>query len=119
MRTLRLLLVVGALLASAGGAFAQTVTPVASQLLPCRAGGGPLNTCGGLCAVGSTCVWVQSGVTAACSCQVDALVCGVGTQAELGLCPGLPGTPDGSCTQRGAGSTGGAAGTGGTNYRCR
>lgn len=117
MRRLSLLLVVGALLASAGGAFAQTVTPVASQLLPCRAGAGPFNTCGGLCAVGSTCVYVPT--TAACTCTADTLVCGVGTQSEQGLCPGVPGSPDGDCEQKGAGSAVGAAGSGATNYRCR
>jgi len=113
MRTLRLLLAVCALLASAGGAFAQTVTPMAQQLLPCRAGAGANNTCGGLCAVGYTCVWVQAGTTAACSCQVDGLVCGVGTQDAQGYCPGRPGSPEGDCEQ-----THGANATA-QNFRCR
>lgn len=118
MRTLRLLLPACALLAfMAGGAVAQTVTPAASQLLPCRAGAGPFNTCGGLCAVGSTCVFVPT--TAACTCTVDALVCGVGTQSESGLCPGVPGSPDGDCEVKGAGSAVGSGGGNATNYRCR
>lgn len=98
------------LLASASSVSAQTVTPVASQLLPCRAGAGDFNSCGGLCAVGSHCVFDSRSATNACACVVDALVCGVGTQAEQGLCPGIPNTPDGDCQQIGSGVTG---------YRCR
>jgi hypothetical protein len=113
MRTLRLLLMVCAFLAVAGGAFAQTVTPSGSQLIPCRAGLGPFNSCGGLCVEGSTCVWVQSGATAACSCQVNALVCGLGTKGEDGYCSGAANTPDGDC-QLYQGANAAA-----TNYRCR
>lgn len=112
MRRLRLLAAVCALagLALVGETGAQTVTPVASQLLPCRAGAGDFNTCGGLCAVGYHCVYVPS--SAACSCQVDGLVCGVGTQDAQGYCPGLPGSIDGDCERKGANAAG-------TNYRCR
>lgn len=93
---------------TAGGAIAQTVTPVASQTQPCRAGAGDFNTCGGLCAVGYHCVYVPA--NGDCSCQADGLVCGVGTQGEQGYCPGTPGSLDGNCKQRGSGTT---------SFRCR
>lgn len=110
MRSGLLALLIGAALALASPASAQTVTPLASQLLPCRAGVGDFNSCGGLCAVGSHCVFDSRTATNACACVVDALACGVGTQAEQGFCPGAPNTPDGDCQQIGSGVTG---------YRCR
>jgi len=95
----RLLLISALVVAFAGTAGAQTVTPVASQLLPCRAGAGPANSCGGLCAVGSTCVYVPA--STACSCQVNELICQIGTAASNGFCGALPGTVGGDCHQRG------------------
>jgi hypothetical protein len=76
-----------------------TVTPVPSQLLGCRAGAGPGGVCGGLCAAGSQCVYVPA--SQACLCQVDALVCGTGTNTTNGYCAAEPDEAGGNCTQRG------------------
>lgn len=83
----------------AGQAGAQTVTPVASQLLPCRAGGGSMGQCGGLCAVGYQCVYVPA--NGDCSCQVNELVCRSGTNTTNGFCPFKPDQVGGNCSQRG------------------
>lgn len=95
----RLLLISALVVAFAGTAGAQTVTPVASQLLPCRAGAGPANTCGGLCAVGYSCVFVPASND--CSCQVNELVCQIGTNTTNGFCAAAPTAIGGNCQARG------------------
>lgn len=104
MRSRRLVIAVLALCLGASTASAQTVTPVASQLLPCRAGAGPANSCGGLCAVGYTCVYVPANSN--CSCQLNELVCQIGTNTTNGYCAALPTQVGGNCQPRG------------TTYRC-
>ncbi len=88
------------LLVSAGAVSAQTVTPVASQLLPCAAGRGVVGQCGGLCAVGYQCVYVPANND--CSCQVDALACRGGVRGTEGYCPFQPNQVGGNCAPRGA-----------------
>lgn len=99
MRRLAITIAALVLLAGAGVASAQTVTPVASQLEPCRAGGGVAGQCGGLCAVGYQCVFVPANND--CSCQVDALACRGGVRGTEGYCPFQPTQVGGNCAPAG------------------
>lgn len=102
MRCVRFgLLALTLLLTSLGSAaWAQTVTPMASQLQPCRAGGGFNNTCGGLCAVGFQCMFDASTTNGGCLCIADASTC-EGTDGNCqGSCSRSPKEIGGRCTNR-------------------